>query len=615
MAGFFIDVPERIAFGGLESTDPLTFKVYEPDRVVLGKRMEDHLRIAVCLWHSFNWPGSDVFGVGTFDRPWLLPGADPMEAARAKVDAAFEFVAKLGVPFFTFHDRDVAPEGSSFAETSRMLDVVDGRSKPTWNGRGQAPVGHSQPVQPPAIRGRGGNQSRPEVFAYAAAQVRHMLETTHRLRGANYVLWGGREGYETLLNTDLAREEVAARAVPDSRRRAQASDRLCRDAAARAEAAGADEAPVRLRLRHGGRIPHAPRSRRRVPGEHRGEPRHPGRPQLRARGRCRDQSGHLREHRHEPRRPAERLGHRPVPELGRRPGDRRATRSCAPAASRPADSTSTPSCDVRASTDRTCSTPTSAGSTRSLARCSSPPTCSRRVTWPTRRTAATQDGDPVSAQRSSTAGCRSPTSKRVSSSRASTRGRAPVDRSAWRTSSTSASGQPTGTDERWRPTSSASTSRRRRRRRSSSTSRARWRRSDRPRTATRCRGRSGASRTRSSGGTRPRRRSAPRSRAPTSLAPTSPPSGSPGRCTAPCSSTTPTSHCVRRSSGTTSEPRPSATRSANWSGTARLIEVTGNDALTGFTAPKLLWVRQQRAGDLGPRSPTSVLPKDYVRLG
>src|SRR6188474_1447908 len=94
VAGFFTDVPERIAFGGLESTDPLTFKVYEPDRMVLGKRMEDHLRIAVCLWHSFNWPGSDVFGVGTFDRPWLQPGADPMDAARAKVDAAFEFVAK-----------------------------------------------------------------------------------------------------------------------------------------------------------------------------------------------------------------------------------------------------------------------------------------------------------------------------------------------------------------------------------------------------------------------------------------------------------------------------------------------------------------------------------------
>src|SRR5687768_15338974 len=117
MAGFFSEVPDRIEFGGLASSEPLAFKVYEPDRVVRGTRMEDHLRIAVCLWHSFNWPGSDVFGVGTFDRPWLAAGAEPMDAARSKLDAAFEFIAKLGVPYFTFHDRDVAPEGRSFAET------------------------------------------------------------------------------------------------------------------------------------------------------------------------------------------------------------------------------------------------------------------------------------------------------------------------------------------------------------------------------------------------------------------------------------------------------------------------------------------------------------------
>jgi xylose isomerase len=108
---FFAGVPQRIPFGGLDSTDTLAFKVYQPDRLVLGKRMEDHLRIAVCLWHSFNWPGSDVFGVGTFDRPWLDPRLDPMIAARAKLDAAFEFLTKLGVPYFCFHDRDVAPEG------------------------------------------------------------------------------------------------------------------------------------------------------------------------------------------------------------------------------------------------------------------------------------------------------------------------------------------------------------------------------------------------------------------------------------------------------------------------------------------------------------------------
>src|SRR5215210_9570876 len=97
---FFTEVPTRIGYGGRAAGDALSYSVYEPDRLVLGKRMEDHLRIAVCLWHSFAWPGTDVFGVGTFDRPWLTAGLDPRTAARAKLDAAFEFLEKLGVPFF-----------------------------------------------------------------------------------------------------------------------------------------------------------------------------------------------------------------------------------------------------------------------------------------------------------------------------------------------------------------------------------------------------------------------------------------------------------------------------------------------------------------------------------
>jgi xylose isomerase len=118
---FFPDVAGRIPFGGPESREALAFKVYQPDGLVLGKRMEDHLRIAVCLWHSFNWPGSDVFGVGTFDRPWLLPGVDPMRAAEQKLSAAFEFIEKLGVPFYCFHDHDIAPEGATFAESRASL--------------------------------------------------------------------------------------------------------------------------------------------------------------------------------------------------------------------------------------------------------------------------------------------------------------------------------------------------------------------------------------------------------------------------------------------------------------------------------------------------------------
>ena len=205
---FFAEVPGRIAYGGPDSADPLSYAVYQPDRLVLGKRMEDHLRIAVCLWHSFAWPGSDVFGVGTMDRPWLAPSMAPLEAARAKLDAAFDFLDKLGVPFFTFHDRDVAPEVGSWVENRAFLDqvveVIEGHMARTgvrllW---GTANLfGH------PRYAAGASTNPDPEVFAYAAAQVKHMLEVTKRLGGANYVLWGGREGYDTLLNTDLTREE------------------------------------------------------------------------------------------------------------------------------------------------------------------------------------------------------------------------------------------------------------------------------------------------------------------------------------------------------------------------------------------------------------------------
>jgi xylose isomerase len=170
--------------------------------------MEDHLRVAVCLWHSFAWPGADVFGAGTLDRPWLAAGTDPLAAARAKLDAAFEFLDKLGVPFFTFHDRDVAPEAGSWKATKALLDevveLIEGHMARTglrllW---GTANLfGH------PRYAAGASTNPDPEVFAYAAAQVKHMLEVTKRLGGANYVLWGGREGYDTLLNTDLKREE------------------------------------------------------------------------------------------------------------------------------------------------------------------------------------------------------------------------------------------------------------------------------------------------------------------------------------------------------------------------------------------------------------------------
>ena len=205
---FFPQVKGRIPFGGIGSDDPLAFKVYEPDRLVLGKRMEDHLRVAVCYWHSFNWPGSDVFGVGTFDRPWLAASMEPMAAARLKLAAAFEFFDKLGTPFFTFHDRDMAPDGATFAEATANLHAIVDEAEGHMARTGVRLLwGTANLFSHPRYAAGAATNPDPEVFAYAAAQVKVMLEVTQRLGGSNYVLWGGREGYETLLNTDLKREE------------------------------------------------------------------------------------------------------------------------------------------------------------------------------------------------------------------------------------------------------------------------------------------------------------------------------------------------------------------------------------------------------------------------
>jgi len=202
---FFPDI-ERIRHEGAQSQNPLAFRFYDAQRVVGGRRMQDHLRFAVCYWHSFGWPGSDVFGEGTFARPWLQPG-DPMALARRRTEVAFEFFEKLGAPYFTFHDRDVAPEGRTLAESEANLDrALEWIAREMQRTGVKLLWGTANLFGHPRYAAGAATNPDPEVFACAAAQVRKALEATHQLSGENYVLWGGREGYETLLNTDLRQE-------------------------------------------------------------------------------------------------------------------------------------------------------------------------------------------------------------------------------------------------------------------------------------------------------------------------------------------------------------------------------------------------------------------------
>ena len=204
---FFADVEGRIPYASARSSDALAFKAYDPDLIVLGRRMEDWLRISVSYWHSFAWDGRDMFGVGTLDRPWTDATLDPMDAARLKMGAAFEFVEKLGVLFYCFHDVDVAPPGASFREfKSNLEELADDALGYQERTGARLLWGTANLFSHPRYQAGAATNPDPAVFAYAAAQVTNMLAVTKRLGGANYVLWGGREGYDSLLNTDLRRE-------------------------------------------------------------------------------------------------------------------------------------------------------------------------------------------------------------------------------------------------------------------------------------------------------------------------------------------------------------------------------------------------------------------------
>lgn len=205
LMSYFESIPP-VRYEGPGSGTGLAYRHYNPQQVLLGKTMQEHLRLAVCYWHTFVWPGSDIFGHGTFTRPWH-EGADELTLARRKADAAFSLFTRLGVPFYTFHDTDVAPEGQNLAQYrsnfAAMTDVLAQKQEETgmrllW--------GTANLFSHRRYAAGAATNPDPEVFAYAATQVFSAMNATLRLGGANYVLWGGREGYDTLLNTDLKQE-------------------------------------------------------------------------------------------------------------------------------------------------------------------------------------------------------------------------------------------------------------------------------------------------------------------------------------------------------------------------------------------------------------------------
>ncbi|MFO0952339.1 MAG: xylose isomerase [Isosphaeraceae bacterium] len=205
MSEFFPDVP-KVQYGGPKSRNPLEFKHYNPDEVVGGKTLKDHLRFSVVYWHTFSNPLSDPFGVGTAVRPWD-DGTPSVENAQRKAKVAFEFFEKLGAPYYAFHDRDVAPEGKTLKESHANLDAVVKVLKDEQARTGVKLLwGTANLFSNPRYVHGAATSPNLDVFAFAAAQVKKALEVTHELNGAGYTFWGGREGYSTLLNTDMKRE-------------------------------------------------------------------------------------------------------------------------------------------------------------------------------------------------------------------------------------------------------------------------------------------------------------------------------------------------------------------------------------------------------------------------
>ena len=198
----------KIQYEGKLSTNPLAFKFYNENEMILGKPMKEHLKFSMAYWHTMTGTGQDPFGGATMERPWDIDGEDEMLNAKKRVEVAFEFMQVMGIEYFCFHDRDIAPEGKTLAESNKNLDIIvdliEQKMKETgikllW-GTANA-FSHKRYVNGAAT------SPNADIFAYAAASIKKAMEITKRLNGSGYVFWGGREGYETLLNTDMALEQ------------------------------------------------------------------------------------------------------------------------------------------------------------------------------------------------------------------------------------------------------------------------------------------------------------------------------------------------------------------------------------------------------------------------
>ena len=367
MSEFFPDVP-KIAYGGPQSRNPLEFRHYNPDEVVGGKTLKEHLRFSVVYWHTFSNPLSDPFGVGHGVRPWD-DGSDSVANAQRKRPRRLRVLREARRPLLCFHDRDVAPEGKTLKESQR--EPRRGRQGPEGRAgahRRQAALGHGQPVlATPATCTARPPARNADVFAYAAAQVKKALEVTHELGGAGYVFWGGREGYSTLLNTDMKRElDHLARFLHmavDYKKQIGFTGTFYIEPKPKEPTKhqyDSDAAACLNFLRTYDLLPHF---------------------KLNIETNHATLAGHTMMHELEvavgaralgsidanTRRPAAGLGHRPVPDRHLPDDAVHARASCGRGASPPAASTSTPRSAARASSRSTCSTPTSAAWTPSPA--------------------------------------------------------------------------------------------------------------------------------------------------------------------------------------------------------------------------------------------------------